>query len=193
MGGSLGKLSAKGVMDEIRSLVPLYGGMDYGRLDDPANSAHRLGLQWPCPAAEHPGTPILYEKDFPRGKGKLIPVEYEESAEEPDYPWVLITGPSLFHSGSLSTMNPDLSRLQGESYVEISPLDAQKLGLADQQDVTLKSKYGKVAVKAVQSSKVAPGVLFIPYHFRKGRGQQLTGRDLGDVRVRVEKPERLTS
>ncbi len=188
MGGSLGKLSAKGVMDEIRSLVPLYGGMDYGRLDDPANSAHRAGLQWPCPAAEHPGTPILYEKDFPRGKGKLIPVEYEESAEEPDYPWVLITGPSLFHSGSLSTMSPDLSRLRGESYVEISPLDAQKLGLADQQDVTLKSKYGKVAVKAVQSSKVAPGVLFIPYHFRKGRGQQLTGRDLGVVRVRVEKP-----
>ncbi len=75
MGVKLGATSAQAVNDEIRSLVPLYGGISYARLDSSENPA---GLQWPCPSSDHPGTSILYGNDFPRGKGKFIPVEFEE-------------------------------------------------------------------------------------------------------------------
>jgi formate dehydrogenase alpha subunit len=180
MGYSLGRISAASVMDEVRSLVPLYGGMEYTRLDKSS------GLQWPCPSADHPGTPILYEKEFPGGKAKLIPAFFEEERVEGEFPYLLVTGPTLFHSGSLSTRSPGLSRLRGNSYVEVHPEDAAQLGLTNYQEVALKSKHGKITVKAAISEKTAPGVLFVPYHFGLHGGNQLTGRDLRITRVKVE-------
>jgi formate dehydrogenase alpha subunit len=181
MGYSWGRISAASVMDEVRSLVPLYGGMEYTRLDKSS------GLQWPCPSADHPGTPFLYEKEFPGGKAKLIPAFFEEERVEGEFPYFLVTGPTLFHSGSLSTLSPGLSRLRGNSYVEIHPEDAAQLGLTNYQEVALKSKHGKITVKAAISEKSAPGVLFIPYHFGPHGGNQLTGRDLRIAHVRIEK------
>jgi predicted molibdopterin-dependent oxidoreductase YjgC len=154
--------------------------MEYTRLDKSS------GLQWPCPSADHPGTPILYEKEFPGGKAKLIPAFFEEERVEGEFPYLLITGPTLFHSGSLSTRSPGLSRLRGNSYEEVHPEDAAQLGLTNYQEVALKSKHGKITVKAAISEKTAPGVLFIPYHFGLHGGNQLTGRDLRITRVKVE-------
>jgi len=184
MGVQLGGASAQAVNEEIRSLVSPYGGITYDRLDGPENTA---GLQWPCPSGDHPGTPILYEKEFPRGKAKFIPVEYEEETEEKDSPWVLTTGPTLFHSGSLSLMSPGLARLQGEGYVLVHPEDAHKMGLADEQKVSLQSKHGKITVKASISPRTAPGVLFMPHHFSGSGANQLTGWDLKITRVKLEK------
>jgi predicted molibdopterin-dependent oxidoreductase YjgC len=181
MGTSFGRISAKSVMDEVRSLVPLYGGMEYTRLDKSS------GLQWPCPSTNHPGTPILYERDFPRRKAKLIPAFFEEERAGTEFSYFVITGPTLFHSGSLSTMSPGLLRLRGESYVEVHPADAARLGLTNYQEVTLESEYGKITVKAAISEKASPGVLFVPYHFSLNGGQQLTGRDLRITRVKVAK------
>ena len=180
-GYTLTGASAKAVMDEIRKLVPLYSGMDYPRLENP------VGLQWPCVAPDHPGTPILYEKDFPIGKGKFLPAVYEEDLPAAESPWFLITGPTLFHSGSLSLMSPGLARLQAESFVQVHPADARRLGLENHQKVILRSQHGEVTVKASISSGAAPGVLFIPYHFSQGGGNHLTGRDLTITRVQLEK------
>jgi predicted molibdopterin-dependent oxidoreductase YjgC len=181
MGTSFGRISAKSVMDEIRSLVPLYGGMEYSRLDKSS------GLPWPCPSTDHPGTPILYEKDFPRGRAKFIPAFFEEERAGTEFPYFLVTGPTLFHSGSLSTMSPGLLRLRGQSYVEVHPADAAQLGLTNYQEVTLESKQGKITVKAAISEKAAPGVLFVPYHFSLHGGNQLTGWDLKIAHVKIEK------
>ncbi len=182
MGTPLGNPNARSVMDEIRGLVPLYGGISYARLENP------VGLQWPCPSADHPGTPLLYERDFPGGKGKFTPAEFEEEIGDAEFPWFVITGPTLFHSGSLSPMSPGLSRLQGESFVEVHPADARKLGLGDSQKITLVSRNGKITVKASITKDTAPGVLFVPHHFGPGGGHQLTGRDLKITRVKVENP-----
>jgi len=85
-------------------------------------------------------------------------------------------------------MSPGLSRLQGESFVEVHPADAQKLGLGDSQKITLVSRNGKITVKASITKDTAPGVLFVPHHFGPGGGHQLTGRDLKITRVKVENP-----
>jgi predicted molibdopterin-dependent oxidoreductase YjgC len=184
MGVNLGATSARVVNEEIRSLVPLQGGISYGRLDSPGNLA---GLQWPCPSPDHPGTPILYEKDFPRGKARFVPAQYDRESHDGDSSLASATGPTLFHSGSLSLMSPGLVRLQGESFVLVHPSDARTLGLADDQRVTLESEAGKISVKVSISAKAAPGVLFVPSHFGPNGGNQLCGWDLRIPRVKLEK------
>jgi len=37
------------IMNEIASITPIYGGINYNRIE-------QAGLQWPCPAPDHPGT-----------------------------------------------------------------------------------------------------------------------------------------
>ncbi|MCX5916571.1 MAG: molybdopterin-dependent oxidoreductase, partial [Deltaproteobacteria bacterium] len=184
MGADVGPATAKEVNDEIRNLVPLYGGITHARLDSRECPA---GIQWPCPSADHPGTPILYEKEFPRGKARLIFTEYEEPAGKMDSSFVLATGPTLFHSGSLSLLSPGLARLQGEGFVLVHPNDAKNLGLTEGQIVVLESPRGKVAVKVSVSPKTAPGVLFVPGHFAENGGSRLTGWDLKTTRVKLEK------
>ncbi|KAB2891854.1 MAG: hypothetical protein F9K32_02615 [Desulfobulbaceae bacterium] len=47
------------IMDEIASLVSIYGGISYDRLEE-------RGIQWPCPTKDHPGTTTLCTDLFPR-------------------------------------------------------------------------------------------------------------------------------
>ena len=67
MGYAQPRLSAAEVMDEIVSVTPTYGGMSHARLDGDETAGR--GLQWPCPSAEHPGTPILHMGEFAQGLG----------------------------------------------------------------------------------------------------------------------------
>jgi formate dehydrogenase alpha subunit len=48
------------VLDEVVRVTPIYGGMRHTQLGG-------SGLVWPCPAADHPGTPILHTETFMRG------------------------------------------------------------------------------------------------------------------------------
>ena len=96
--------SPAGVMEEINTVVPSYGGIRYERLE-------RGGLSWPCSDATHPGTPHLYHDGFNGGKAKLIPVEVPAPvASETGYPFTLVTGGLLFHSGTLSMMSPPAAK-----------------------------------------------------------------------------------
>jgi NADH-quinone oxidoreductase chain G len=186
MGAEWGPATAQEVNDEIRNLLPLYGGIPYSRLD---SGDYPAGIQWPCPSIDHPGTPILYEKEFPRGKARLIFADYEYE-EEPgimDSSFVLATGPTLFHSGSLSHQSPGLARLQGGGFVLIHPDDAKNFGLTEGQKVVLESPRGKIKVEVSISPKTAPGVFFIPSHFPETGGNRLTGWDLKTTRVKLEK------
>jgi formate dehydrogenase alpha subunit len=84
------------IMEEIARLTPIYGGIDYVRLE-------KGGLQWPCPDKIHPGTKFLYEDSFTRGKGKFITVEYVSPTGWSDNKNNLsgmISSESLFTSGT---------------------------------------------------------------------------------------------
>ena len=184
MGAPSGPASAREVNEEIRNLVPLYRGIDYARLDSPACPA---GIQWPCPSPDHPGTPVLYEKEFPGGKARLAYADPGPNTDGRDSSLVLATGPTMIHSGSLSTRSPGLLRLQGESFALLHPQDARGLGLEDGQTVSLESPRGSIQVRVTISTKAAPGVLFVPYHFGESGANQLTGWDLKVTRVKLEK------
>ena len=60
---------AEEIWEEVRSVTPDFYGITYARLEAEG------GVHWPCPAADHPGTPYLFEDDFPRGKGKFWELE----------------------------------------------------------------------------------------------------------------------
>ncbi len=181
------------IMDEIASLTPSYGGINYNRLEDG-------GLQWPCPTQEHPGTPILHTEIFTRGKGRFTPLEYKPPMELPDneYPLILTSERSLyqFHTGTMTRKVKGLNIIHGEELVEINPGDASALGIADGEMVKVTSRRGEVVAKAKVTEVSPTGVVSMDFHFAESPINQLTNPALDPVAkipefkvcaVRVEK------
>ena len=117
--------SAEEIFNEIAKVTPSYGGMTYARLEKPE------ALHWPCPTAEHPGTPILHKEKFshPDGLGIFTPIEWKPPAEVPDaeYPLILTTGRCIWHWHTGHHDPPLRSpRARGAAgWVEINPEDAK--------------------------------------------------------------------
>jgi formate dehydrogenase major subunit/formate dehydrogenase alpha subunit len=163
------------IMTEITWLTPSYGGISYDRLD-----FH--GLHWPCPDPDHPGTPVLHVDRFTRGLGRFSPVVYRPPAELPDaeYPFVLTTGRTSFHwhTGTMTRRSHLLDREERNSFAEVNPEDAARLGLRERDMIQVTSRRGSIRLAARISDIVLPGVLFIPFHFAEGAANVLTNNIL---------------
>jgi formate dehydrogenase alpha subunit len=158
------------VLDEMGSLVPAYAGIKYQRIE-------RVGLQNPVLDEEHPGTPFLFEKSFPRGRGLFHPLEYKPNAEPPDdeYPFILTTGRVLehWHGGTL-TRNSWMDDLYPEARMEINPKDAERMRISDGDAVQVASRRGKIELRAWVTNRVIEGVVFIPFSFAEAAANRLT-------------------
>jgi len=163
--------SAGQIMDEIASLTPIYGGISFDRIDS-------VGLQWPCPDMDHPGTKYLHKGRFTRGKGKFHTVPFKAPAESPDakYPFVLSTGRQLyqFHTGTMTRKSAAINQVSPTGYVEIHIDDAGKLGIADGDKVEVATIRGKVSTLAKVTKNIEKGWLFMPFHFYEGPANMLT-------------------
>jgi formate dehydrogenase alpha subunit len=150
------------IMDEIARLTPSMRGLSYERLE--AGN----GLQWPVPDAAHPGTSVMHQEQFPRGRARFIGVDYLPPGEEPtgEYPFVLVTGRILEHycSGA-QTRRTHLMELVDHGTLEIHPDDARRLALRDGQPVKVISGRSKIVMPVEVSERVAPGQLFADFHF----------------------------
>ncbi len=96
-----------------------------------------------------------------------------------DYPLILTSGRLVEYEGGgdESRSNPWLAELQQDMFAEIHPVDANNAGIRDGQTVWVEgAEKGKVKVKAMVTRRVAPGVVFLPFHF----GGHFQGRDLRD-------------
>lgn len=169
--------SPEEIMEEIQRLTPIYSGISYERLDKGEV------LSWPCPSLEHPGTKYLHaEGKFTRGKGKFFPVDFKEPAESPDgeFPFILSTGRVAFqfHTGTMTRRISSLNREAPTGFVEINPQDADKLRIEQGGEVEVRSRRGEIKIKAFITDKVAPGVVFIPFHFAECAANLLTARNL---------------
>jgi len=170
--------SATEIFDEMAQLTPQYAGMSHARLE-------QNGLQWPCPTANHPGTPILHVGEFARGLGRFSDIEYREPAELPDdeYPFILSTGRVLFHwhGGTLSRRSPGLDSLAPEAEVEIHPEDASRLEVDDGQVVNVRSRRGSVTAKVIVTRRSLPGMVFMTFHYAEAAANLLTPKNLDPV------------
>jgi predicted molibdopterin-dependent oxidoreductase YjgC len=164
--------SPEEIMAEIASLTTTYGGIDYKRLD------RGEVLSWPCPQKDHPGTPFLYETGFARGRGIFSVLDHVPPAELPDqeYPYILSTGriPFHYHGGSMTRRIDVLNREAPDGFMTIHPEDARRLGIEEGQVVTVRSRRGKIDIKAMKSDEVQQGNVFIPMHFAECGVNNLT-------------------
>jgi formate dehydrogenase alpha subunit len=164
--------SPEAVMREIAEMTPIYGGVNYERL------ATGEVLHWPCPSAEHPGTPFLHQGRFSRGVGKFHAIPYKGPAELPDdeYPLTLTTGRIMFHfhTGTMSRRSEKLHNEVPEAYVELHPDDAQRIGLGRDSRVRVGSRRGEIELAARVTDRITPGVVFIPFHFAEAAANALT-------------------
>jgi len=151
------------VMEEVSRVTPIYGGITYDRLDEG-------GIQWPCPTADHPGTRILHEDGFSRGKGKLTPVEYREPAEKADegYPFALLTGGHAYHYhiGTITRRAGGLSKVYEETCVRMNPEDAQALAISDGDGVRVISPRGEIETRAKVDQWMVKGMVYVAPEFR---------------------------
>jgi predicted molibdopterin-dependent oxidoreductase YjgC len=163
--------SAEAIFNELTAVTPIYRGMSYERLGG-------LGLQWPCPDADHPGTQYLHKGKFSRGLGKFNPVDAKEPAELPDeeYPLILTTGRVLYHyhTGTMTRRSGPLAWREPRGYVEINAQDAVAIDVLDERAVVVKSRRGQVRTRAKISERVPPGTIFLAFHWREAPANMLT-------------------
>ncbi len=166
------------ILNEIRLLTPSYAGITYERLE-------KEGVQWPCPTYDHPGTPYLHKDRFTRGRGKFHAIHHQDPAESPDgqYPLILTTGRILYqyHASSMTGKTKGLVRLAPECLVEISPADAQALGIEDGKPIRVLSRRGDIQAKAKVTPRSPKGCVFIPFHFAEAAANRLTHAALDPV------------
>jgi formate dehydrogenase alpha subunit len=171
MGYEMTYADASSILDEIARLTPIYGGISFTRLE-------RGGLQWPCPTPEHPGTPVLHIGRFTRGLGKFHPVQFIPPKELPDaeYPFLLSTGRILqhFHTGTMSRRSEVLDHLVSVGAIEMHHDDAARLGVRDSQRVAVSSRRGRIEIAARITDRVAPGTVFLAFHYREAPANRLT-------------------
>lgn len=171
------------IMDEIASMTPPYGGISHERLD--SESVAGRGLQWPCPHAGHPGTPILHVGSFSRGVGSFSVPEYRPSAERPDwdYPFILMTGRVLYHynAQAMTGRTPGLDEISSRSFIELNTSDALRLGIEDGGLVRVTSRRGSIETIARVSGKTNPGQVWMPFHFQDGNSNWLTNAALDSI------------
>jgi formate dehydrogenase alpha subunit len=171
MGYTMPATGPEEIMEEIASLTPSYGGMSYVRLE-------MEGLQWPCPDADHPGTPILHVGTFPRGKGKFASVAYIPPDELPDeqYPYILSTGRLLYHwhSGSMTRRSHSLAEKVDRGWVGVNPKDAKSLKLKEGDPIRVTSRRGSLVSHVHISPDLQPGLVFATFHFSEETANVLT-------------------
>jgi formate dehydrogenase major subunit len=175
LGADLGCRTPAEAMDEVASLCPPYAGISHSRLD-------RDGpLHWPCRGPEDPGEGRLYTSGFhtPSGRAELAALPYLPPGERPDaeHPYVLVTGRRLEHynAGTMTRRTSNLDLLP-EERLEIHTADAERLGVGEGDEVTVSSRRGAVTLPAHPTERVAPGELFMAFHFPEALANLLTSQ-----------------
>lgn len=164
--------SPAAVMDEIAEAAPtLFGGVRYDRLEPD-------GLQWPCPHPQHPGTATVHADGFLRGRAQLVAIDHSPNPEHDveGYPWLLITGRVLEHynAGEMTGRDPERDPTAVDR-LELHPEDLARLAVNDGEEVLVESRWGRAVLPAYGSRRVAPGTLFLSFHFAGTGANRLVG------------------
>jgi predicted molibdopterin-dependent oxidoreductase YjgC len=164
-------LKAEEVFNEIANAWPAIAGITYKRLEG-------NGIQWPCPAEDHPGTPVLFENGFPRGLASFTPVSWRlpEETTDDEYPFVLTTGRVLYqyHTGTMTRRSQVLENADRGPIVEMNLEDADRLQIKDGEQVHVTSRRGSITLPVLVTDRISSGVTFIPFHYKEAAANLLT-------------------
>jgi assimilatory nitrate reductase catalytic subunit len=196
LGKALGKgqyfdfASTREIFDELRRAsrggVADYFGITWERVEN------ELGVFWPCPDLDHPGTPRLFEDGrfyHADGLAHMQVTEWRPAGDPiaPDFPIHLTTGRVVSHylSGTQTRRIGPLVEQAPEPLLEIHPRLAAKHGIADGDWVRVSTRRGDVVVQALVVRTIRPDTVFLPYHWPGPRSaNRLTHRTL-DPRSKI--------
>ena len=167
LGHDWGDPTPHDLWEEVRRLSPMHAGMSWERLEELG------GIQWPCPDESHPGTKFLHARlwsEDPAEQGAKAPfsvVLYEPPVDEldEDYPFRLTTGRRLDSFNTGVQTDGYTSPLRHEETLDISPEDAERLGLREGERVRIVSRRGEVEAPVRLALGLRPGLLFMTLHF----------------------------
>jgi anaerobic selenocysteine-containing dehydrogenase len=154
-----------------------YSGMDYELIENAG------GVQWPFPAgsAEIKTTRLYSDGQFPTedGRARLLPAEWEPFPEQPSarFPFVLNTGRTVehWHTRTKTGQVSILERMSPKAWLEMNPRDARSLHLKPHDQVDIVSSRGRVrGVELRVTEIIAPGQVFMPFHFFETNVNQVT-------------------
>jgi assimilatory nitrate reductase catalytic subunit len=155
-----------------------YSGITYDRIDAAG------GVQWPCPSGTPAldGTPRLYaDGRFPTasGRARLWCISPRPIGDPPtaEYPFLLNTGRIVehWHTRTKTGRVPILEEMAPEAWVELNPIDAERVGVASGVLARLVSARGEVDRLRVRvSAVVRPGEVFVPFHYDERCVNRLT-------------------
>ena len=165
------------VMQEIALAAPHYRGVSWERLGS-------QGLQWPCPASDHPGTPILHQGQVARGKGKLTPLSLPAlPAPDERFPFMLTTAARAMEQFQLPARTKWFDAAALQEWAELHPQDAARLGLAGEDPVRIVSPLGQVTARVKVTEGTPPGVVGLTFHHERSAARLLGSEGVTAVRV----------
>jgi predicted molibdopterin-dependent oxidoreductase YjgC len=167
LGRDWGALTPHAAWDELRSLSPMHHGMTYERLEA------MNGIQWPCLDEDDPGSLFLHARlweEDPQKRGAAAPfsvVPFEPPVDElsEEFPIRLTTGRRLdsFNTGVQSGLYS--SPLRRKEAVCVSPEDAERVGVTEDERVIVSSRRGKIEAPVHVDRTLRPGLAFMTLHF----------------------------
>jgi predicted molibdopterin-dependent oxidoreductase YjgC len=111
----------------------------------------------------------IYGRQLLKGFPRFYPIEYNPWREDinPDYPFTLLTGTTLYHfgTGGRSSRAWRLKKFFPQSFVEIGEADAQKLGISHGDKVSITSPVSKLTTTARITDGLPEATLFMPISF----------------------------
>jgi formate dehydrogenase major subunit len=167
LGFDWGEVTPRTAWDELRSLSPMHAGMTYERLEE------LEGIQWPCYDEEHDGTLYLHarlwEKDRdkrgPKAPFSVTPFEPPVDELTEEFPLRLTTGRRLDSYNTGVQTGGYTSPLRRGETIDLSPEDADRLGVAEGEVVRVTSRRGSLEVPARVDPGLRPGLVFMTLHF----------------------------
>ena len=163
-----------------------YYGITWERIEQ------EMGVFWPCPALDHPGTPRLFERGrfyHADGKAHFQVTEWREPGDpvDADFPLYLTTGRVVSHylSGTQTRRIGPLVDQYPEPRAEVHPRLAVAHGIADGDWLVVETRRADVVVQASVVRTIRPDTVFIPYHWPGRRSaNRLTHRTI-DPRSKI--------
>jgi formate dehydrogenase alpha subunit len=157
MGYPLEYADAKDVLKEIRTVIPGYSVLG---------------------ATPEPGrvSPQVMSSYLDGGFADDLQARYRApiSLKPNGYPWRLLIGQTLFHSGTLSTKAQGLLEIQKEGRLLMNPADAERLNVKDGASVRITTETGQATVPVSVLGRIPQGTLFFPESFRESVGSILS-------------------
>lgn len=169
-GGKFAFQSSEAIFTELRHAsqggTADYFGITYEKIEK------NMGVFWPCPTLDHPGTPRLWEdRKFatPDGKAHFNAVSYRDPGEitDAEYPVILTTGRvvSQYLSGTQTRRIGKLVDQYPEPLLEIHPKLAARYRIKDRDLVRVTTRRSTADFPAQLVETIREDTVFIPYHW----------------------------